>query len=275
MTYDGSQWNLYLDGIPDGTSTVNKMPNYESIQFAAIGGALNSTGARDGAFNGTIDEVYIFAGALSPQEIINLMGNLPPVADAGDDQTVSDSDENSFELITLDGFASSDPDGTIVSYEWDIDGDQITDYTGETVLDVPLVVGIHTVTLTVEDNEGATDSDDVVITVNPGGAPTMHVDSIVVTKVDLGKGLKKGRAEVVIVDASGVPVSGATVTGTFTEDIIETVTATTPTDEFGVAVLETSSIKGRVHLTFCIDDVVLDPLTYDESANVETCDSNY
>lgn len=161
-TYDGSQWNLYLDGIPDGTSVVNKMPNYESIQFAAIGGALNSTGARDGAFNGTIDEVFIFAGALSQQEIINLMGNLPPVANAGADQTVSDG-----ESVTLDGSGSSDPDGTIVSYEWDIDGDQITDYTGETVLDVPLGVGIHTVTLTVEDNEGATDSDDVVITVNP------------------------------------------------------------------------------------------------------------
>ena len=166
VTYDGSQWDLYLDGIPDGTSFVDQPPNFESIQYAAIGGALNSSGARDGAFNGTIDDVYIFEGALSQQEIVNLMGNQLPVANAGDDQTVIDTDGNEEEIVSLDGSGSYDPDGTIDSYEWDTDGDGTTDLTGITV-DATLSVGTHTVTLTVTDNEGATDSDDVVITVNP------------------------------------------------------------------------------------------------------------
>ena len=40
----------------------------------------------------------------------------PPTADAGPDQTVSDSDKSGSELVTLDGSGSSDSDGTIVSY---------------------------------------------------------------------------------------------------------------------------------------------------------------
>ncbi|MFW6154549.1 MAG: right-handed parallel beta-helix repeat-containing protein, partial [Planctomycetota bacterium] len=44
--------------------------------------------------------------------------NSPPVADAGDDQTVTDSDENGSEDVTLDGSGSYDPDGTIDSYVW-------------------------------------------------------------------------------------------------------------------------------------------------------------
>src|SRR4030095_16636212 len=42
--------------------------------------------------------------------------NLPPLADAGADQTVPDNDRNGTELVTLDGRASSDRDGSIVSY---------------------------------------------------------------------------------------------------------------------------------------------------------------
>ena len=46
--------------------------------------------------------------------------NQPPVANAGPDQTVTDSDDNGSEQVTLDGSGSSDPDGTatITSYEW-------------------------------------------------------------------------------------------------------------------------------------------------------------
>jgi PBP1b-binding outer membrane lipoprotein LpoB len=39
--------------------------------------------------------------------------NMPPVADAGVDQDVPYKSE-----VILDASASSDPDGTIVSYEW-------------------------------------------------------------------------------------------------------------------------------------------------------------
>ena len=44
--------------------------------------------------------------------------NLRPLADAGPDQEVDESLEGLPSLVTLDGSASTDPDGTIASYSW-------------------------------------------------------------------------------------------------------------------------------------------------------------
>lgn len=94
----------------------------------------------------------------------------PPVADAGQDQTVTDVDGDGQEMVTLDGSGSHDPDGTITAYEWDLDGDGNIDLTGS-IVNATFGLGVHTVTLTVTDNDGLTDSDQVVVTVaKPGGA---------------------------------------------------------------------------------------------------------
>ena len=88
--------------------------------------------------------------------------NQPPVADAGPDQTVTDTDNNGSELVTLDGTASTDSDGTIVSYEWQLDSNIIGIGSNP---EVSFDVGIHVVTLVVVDDMNATSSDDVTITV--------------------------------------------------------------------------------------------------------------
>ena len=92
------------------------------------------------------------------------LGNQPPTANAGGNQTVTDTDDGGDEAVTLDGSGSSDPDGTIASWVWTENAAEIA--TGESPL-VTFAVGVHTVTLTVTDNEGATDTDNVVITVEP------------------------------------------------------------------------------------------------------------
>jgi len=89
-----------------------------------------------------------------------------PVAHAGADQTLTDADNSGSELVTLDASASFDLDGSIISYEWDINGDAITDATGVTI-SVPLNIGTHIVTLTVTDDDSQTDTDEVIITINP------------------------------------------------------------------------------------------------------------
>ena len=73
VTYDGATatWTMYLDGGAVGTATAasGALPRYDSIQHFAIGAALNSTGAREGAFSGAIDEVRVWNFARSAAEI--------------------------------------------------------------------------------------------------------------------------------------------------------------------------------------------------------------
>jgi 6-phosphogluconolactonase (cycloisomerase 2 family) len=85
-----------------------------------------------------------------------------PVAHAGTDQTVVDLDESGFEDVVLDGSSSHDADGMIIDWSWSEEGVEIA--SGETP-SVTFAVGGHRVTLTVEDDRGATGSDDVFITV--------------------------------------------------------------------------------------------------------------
>src|SRR5439155_23355492 len=75
-TYDGSSWRVYVDGALQTTLAVagNVTPRFDSIQHAAIGSALNSTGVvtsgqTKGLFNGAIDEVRIWNYARSAQQI--------------------------------------------------------------------------------------------------------------------------------------------------------------------------------------------------------------
>ncbi|HYF14069.1 MAG TPA: PKD domain-containing protein [Phycisphaerales bacterium] len=97
--------------------------------------------------------------------------NTPPNADAGPDQSVTDADNSGDEMVTLDGSASNDPDGTITAWEWTEGLVQLG--TGQSISAL-LPVGEHTITLTVTDDDGGQDTDTVVVTV--GGAPCTDVD---------------------------------------------------------------------------------------------------
>jgi hypothetical protein len=68
-TYDGTKWRLYVNGQLDTESTVGQPPRADSIQHAAIGSALTSTGAASGFFDGIVDEVRIWNYARSQQQI--------------------------------------------------------------------------------------------------------------------------------------------------------------------------------------------------------------
>ena len=66
--------------------------------------------------------------------------------------------------VSFDASASSDPDGSIVSYEWSF-GDGGSD-TGVTASHTYQTAGTYTTMLKVTDNEGATDSTSLTIQVN-------------------------------------------------------------------------------------------------------------
>ena len=87
---------------------------------------------------------------------------IPPIADSGLDQLVSDEGGDGSELVTLDASGSRDPDGSIAEYRWTIDGEEIAN--GENPR-VALPVGTHVIELVVTDWQGLTDTDHVTVTV--------------------------------------------------------------------------------------------------------------
>ena len=93
-------------------------------------------------------------------------GNQPPIAYAGKGYSVNVGDP-----ATLNGGNSKDPDGSIVQYDWDYgDGNSALD-AGPTPTHTWAEVGTYNVTLTVTDNNGATDSDSTTAEVIRDNAP--------------------------------------------------------------------------------------------------------
>jgi len=128
------------------------------------GGSLICAIAQPGAFGSGVMIAPAQTLEINFTGLIDAPGggvNAPPVADAGPDQTPT-ADGTGSALVTLDGTASSDSDGAIVSWIWKEGGNQIA--AGSTA-QVSLGVGVHTITLVVTDDDGATDDDTVTVTV--------------------------------------------------------------------------------------------------------------
>jgi len=95
--------------------------------------------------------------------------NDPPVSNAGPDQ-FSYVDE----VVTFDGSASYDPDGTIVSYYW-VFGDGGTG-SGETTTHTYNQPGTYTVSLTITDDGGLTDTDYAVVEIEEAPSETVEFE---------------------------------------------------------------------------------------------------
>ncbi|MCK5582074.1 MAG: PKD domain-containing protein, partial [Candidatus Omnitrophica bacterium] len=123
---------------------------------------VNHTYTAAGTFTATLTVTDDAGMTATDTVVITVMSNpnQPPVANAGSDQVIDDIDGSGSELVTLDGFGSSDPEGDTLVYEWK-EGDIILSSSASFSYD--FTIGAHTVTLTVTDNSGATDTDTVDI----------------------------------------------------------------------------------------------------------------
>ncbi|MFV8459865.1 glycosyl hydrolase family 18 protein [Vibrio campbellii] len=125
--------------------------------------------------------------------------NKKPTASAGADQSVEGPAS-----VSLDGSASKDSDGTIASYAWSqVSGTAVTLANANAVVasfDVVEVVQQETLTfsLTVTDNEGATSTDTVVVTVNPKDTGPVNTAPVAVVTAPA----EVNAGDVVVVDAS-------------------------------------------------------------------------
>ncbi|MGF1851891.1 glycosyl hydrolase family 18 protein [Vibrio satsumensis] len=148
--------------------------------------------------------------------------NRKPTAAAGADQSVEGPAS-----VSLDGSASKDSDGTIASYSWSqVSGPAVTLANANAAIasfDVVEVTQQETLTfsLTVTDNEGATSTDTVVVTVNP--KDTGPVNTAPVAAVSAPAEVNAG--DVVVVDASASSDADQD-TLTFTWDVPAGINAT-------------------------------------------------
>ena len=190
--------------------------------------------------------------------------NQPPTANAGTDQTVTDSDDSGSELVTLDGAGSSDSDGNIVAYEWSEGGSTIATGASPTVT---LGVGAHTITLTVTDDGGASDTDQVtVVVLSPNPSDTMHVGDLDGAATGQ-KGQWQATVTVTVHDAAEQAVANAVVSGNWSGGFSGADYSCTTGAGGQCSVTSGSVGKRNASMTFTVGGVTDTTLTYDAPAN--------
>jgi len=132
--------------------------------------------------------------------------------------------------------------------------------------------GTYTVSLTATNTCGSTtETKTNYITVSEPTAQSMHVQSVQVTKQNFFNFIFRGNGTVRIVDASGSPVQGATVSGSWSGGASGSAQFTTNSSGEGTA--SSGWTTGNPDFTFCVDDVTRDGWTYEPAANEMTCGS--
>ncbi|WP_299331840.1 PKD domain-containing protein, partial [Haloplanus sp.] len=145
-------WDLDGDGNYDDGSGETVTASFDSAGEAVVGVRVTDTTGLTNATERTL--------------------SINAVPDA--DFSVSPETPTVGESVTLDASGSTDSDGAIDTYEWDLDGDgSYDDATGMTVTTEFGSSGDITVGLRVADADGAVDTTEVTVTVNaPSPTPT-------------------------------------------------------------------------------------------------------
>lgn len=158
---DGKENDLSLDLNVDLAKCLSRQPGAITGDLSGdCGATLASTGDAD--FEASRVEFRIF------------MSKAPPVADAGGPYTTPEGTD-----IQLSGNGSTDPDGDITTYAWDLDGDgACDDVANDPTPDFTAVGqdGATTVKLCVADATGLTDEDTATVIVT-NVTPTVGASS--------------------------------------------------------------------------------------------------
>ena len=161
--------------------------------------------------------------------------NQPPTAVASADVTSGTAPL----VVNFTGSGSSDSDGTIVGYAWTF-GDGATSTTANPSHSYT-AAGTYVATLTVTDNEGATATDSVTLTVTePGNGCASNC--AIVSNISLTvRGNGSIVAMVTVVDENGAELAGAAV------DVIWTLPDST-------TIMDSASVSGRGTARFNLSD---------------------
>ncbi len=214
-------------------------------------------GDGEGATGLTVTHTYSAAGPVtvtltvfdnggargSQQQVVNFVSNKPPVASFTKACTAL--------TCTFNGSSSSDPDGSIVSYEWNFGDGTPRGVTAKTTHTYAAAVS-YTVSLTVTDNAGASGFQDGNVTVSP----TMHISALDPAATSQ-QNTWKAVVTITVQDNNGSPVEGATVSGSWDDATVLSCT----TGGNGQCLVSKSGIPKRIRsITFTVNNVM--KLTY-------------
>ncbi len=171
--------------------------------------------------------------------------------------------------VQFSAAGSSDPDGSIVSYQWSFgDGSSAS---GATASKVYNTAGQFSAELRVTDNAGLSAVRSVVIDARaPVVAVTSRVSDIAMSLTVARNGRARANAVVTVRDGNGNLLNGATVTGTWSGVVSASGTATTSA---GKASFSSPQVRNGGTFIFTVTGVTLAGTTYNPSLNVETSDS--
>ena len=180
-------WGVSVDGL--GDVYVADTNNNRIQKFSPTGTFISScgtSGTGNGEFAGPQDlgadstGNYYVADTGNDRVQKFGAGAASPVANAGTDQTVECAGATT--SVTLDGTASTPGTGSINSYSWAEGATSLG--TGSTLM-TSLPKGSHTITLTVTDTGGGSDTDDVIVNVVDTTSPVITCPADVVVNLPL------------------------------------------------------------------------------------------
>ncbi|MBL8447931.1 MAG: PKD domain-containing protein [Zoogloeaceae bacterium] len=231
---EAGTYYLMVDGIGKGT-TSTAYSDYGSLGAFTVGGSALESGTGQ-----------------------------PPIASASGSPTTGIAPL----AVNFSSAGSSDPDGGSLSYDWDF-GDGSAHSTVANPAHVYSSTGNFTAILRVTDPTGRSGTAQVPVTVT---APTVsaHISSIGMSLVAKSRSYQ-AKAIVTVVDANGVAVSGAAVTGTWTGLVTGNGSGTTSST--GQVTFLSAATSKRGTYTFTVTGISKSGYGYDSTANTETSDS--
>ena len=147
-------------------------------------------------------------------------------------------------------------------------GGSVTNNAGGTVTYTPPAgfSGTDTFTYTASDGNGGSDTATVTITVAPASPTTLHVADLDGTSSSVNRKKWAATVTILVQDAAGSPVSGATVAGGWSHGISSTAT----TGANGLATVYSGNVDKTVgSVTFTVNNLVHTTLAYDPAANTD------
>ena len=172
--------------------------------------------------------------------------------------------------VAFSGTGSTDADGSVVAWDWAFgDGSSAT---GASASKTFSSAGTYSTVLRVTDNSGLSASTSVTVTVTaPVVVTAMRVADIAMG-LSASRNSAKATAAVKVLDANGLPVAGAAVSGSWSG--LTSGNASATTDSTGTARFTSASSRATSgRFTFTVKGVTRSGYSYAPATNTETSDS--